>query len=431
MKHLFISATGVLVMLASLGAWPVYSQNGSEPALPEDRIVIAIDAPQRQVFRIGIPDLFGQPSQYTTAAADVLRNDFRLMPNYRVIGPDTVPRNTVTKSLEVQPGMWSSFGANGVIKGHVQPRGANIEVHLRFYQIPGSDRVAFERTYRGKPESLRASMHDFGNHVLRVLTGKLGPFGTSLVYGRRRGPGQKQIWAAGMDGHGLRRVSPGSGVSMLPAFGKGAIWYTRMTSRGTFITHHGASGRPVIRGAGLNMGPAECDGRIFFASSRDGDSEIYSAARDGSNVRRLTRNRSIDVSPSCGPSGKLAFVSNRHGSPQIFTMNQDGSNVRRVTFKGNYNQTPSWCRDPATPLIAFTGRDGGLDIFTVNIETQEYNRITQGTGESKDPAFSRDCRVIAFASTRRGAPGVYLASPEGFDQVRVIEGRAETVRWSR
>lgn len=426
-----IATLGASLVLLALGAWPAHSQTDTEPALPVDRIVIAIDAPERQVYRIGIPDFFGHPKTHTVAGADIVRNDFRLMPGYQVIGPDDVPRgSTIIEGLGVESGMWASFGANGVIKGLVQQQGANIEVRLRFYRVPGELEPALELRYRGSPSSLRTWMHDFGNHVLRVLTDKLGPFGTKLAFARRLGPGQKQVYTAGMDGYGLRRVSPDHGVSMLPGFGRGTIWYTRMTPQATFITHERAGGRRVIGGSGLNIAPAECDGRLYFASSRSGDSEIYSAALDGSNIRRLTRHHAIDLSPTCGPGGKLAFVSDRHGTPQVFTMGRDGTDVRRVTFKGGHNQTPSWCRDGDTPLIAFSGRDGGyFDIFTVNIETQEYTRVTQGTGENKDPAFSRDCRVLSFASSRHGAAGIYLSSPEGFDQVRVIEGVAETVRW--
>ncbi|MFM2421336.1 MAG: hypothetical protein RL385_6059, partial [Pseudomonadota bacterium] len=51
-----------------------------------------------------------------------------------------------------------------------------------------------------------------------------------------------------------------------------------------------------------------------------------------------------------------------------------------------------------------------------------------GQGTNKDPAFSPDCRMVAFASSRGG---VYVASPQGLNQIRVVSGAAETVRWSR
>ena len=114
----------------------------------------------------------------------------------------------------------------------------------------------------------------------------------------------------------------------------------------------------------------------------------------------------------------------------IWIMNADGSNPQRVTFRGSHNQTPAWCPDPNRPLIAFTGRANGLDIFTVNVQTQSYVRVTQGNGANKDPAFSPDCRMLAYSSTRQGG-GVYISSPFGFNPNRVLEGAAETIRWSR
>jgi TolB protein len=167
---------------------------------------------------------------------------------------------------------------------------------------------------------------------------------------------------------------------------------------------------------------------VFFSSSRDGNSEIYSANLDGSGPTRLTRDPGIDVSPACGPGGKIAFVSSRHGGPQIFTMNSDGSAVTRVTYKGSYNQTPAFCSDPNNPLIAFTARDGnGFDILTINLKTGAYTRLTQGQGTNQDPAFSPDCRMIAFASSRGG---IFITNPEGLNQNKVVSGAISTVRWS-
>jgi TolB protein len=185
----------------------------------------------------------------------------------------------------------------------------------------------------------------------------------------------------------------------------------------------------IFSKTGMNMGPMLCNGRVYFSSTRDGNSEIYSAALDGSDQRRLTRDPGIDVSPSCGPGGRVAFVSSRHGGPQIFVMNGDGSNQQRVTYRGNHNQTPSFCPDPQNPLIAFTARDGGgFDIVTINLNTGEYKRLTQGQGINQDPAFSPDCRMVAFSSSRGG---IFIMSPDGLNQTKVLNGPLTTIRWGR
>ena len=297
---------------------------------------------------------------------------------------------------------------------------------MRLFELSSGNSATLSETYRGNTSELRGFMHDFANKVLLRLTGKAGAFDSRITFGRRVGPGRKDVYVASWDGDRVGRVSGGEGVSMLPSFGPGGVWFSRLTDTGMFITHSNANGRRIIDGNGLNMGPSVCNGRVYFTSTRDGNSEIYSANVDGTDTRRITRHPAIDVSPSCGPGGRIAFVSTRHGSPQVFVMNGNGSGVRRVTFRGSHNQTPSWCMSGEAPLIAFTGRSGGMDVFTVNIATQQYRRITQAQGTNKDPAFSPDCRMIAFYSSRGG---IFVSNPEGANQNRVIPGHAETLRW--
>src|SRR5262245_3025080 len=72
--------------------------------------------------------------------------------------------------------------------------------------------------------------------------------------------------------------------------------------------------------------------RIAFASSRDGNSEIYSMNAAGNALSRLTINSAADTSPSWSPDGtKIAFVSNRDGNSEIYVMNADGSAPTRLT----------------------------------------------------------------------------------------------------
>ena len=75
------------------------------------------------------------------------------------------------------------------------------------------------------------------------------------------------------------------------------------------------------------------DGKqIVFHSDRDGNQEIYLMNADGSNIRRLTNNPSIDRGPFWSPDGKkIGFHSDRTGDLDIYTMNVDGSNQTNLT----------------------------------------------------------------------------------------------------
>ena len=209
---------GALVLGLALGpvvfsAVPAVGQEDAPP-LPEDKIVVDIDAPDEEVFRIGIPTLVGENDQYTVAGGAILQNDFRLMPGFRVIGPQSVRHDYAALGLGVDLGAWAMLGANGVIKGQVFGDATALSVELRFYQSSGGEVPAIRRTYRGPATELRKWMHDFANAVIGVVTGTYGPFGTEIAFARKHGPGRKSVYVAAMDGYGVRKVSSGGGVSM-------------------------------------------------------------------------------------------------------------------------------------------------------------------------------------------------------------------------
>ena len=376
-----------------------------------------------------MPTLLG-PSALGTEGAGVLRNDLTLSSLFSVLNPSSFIADMEAEGLGITKAPWSSVGAQGIVKGKITQNGSAIYVDMRLFELARGETPVLSKQYSGQANQLRKFMHDFANEILRVLTGKAGAFGTRLTYARKIGPGRKDIFVSDFDGHGEFRASSGRGNAMLPAFGHtGGVWYSMITDLGGYLTNTKNREQPVINSSGINMGPTICNGRVYFSSTRDGNSEIYSAALDGSDVRRLTDNPAIDVSPACGPGGRIAFVSSRHGGPQIFAMDGNGGNVQRLTYKGNHNQTPAWCMDPQTPLLAFSARDGnGFDIVTLNLKTGEYKRLTQGQGTNQDPAFSPDCRMIAFASSRGG---VFISNPDGLNQIKVLSGSISTVRWSR
>ncbi len=64
------------------------------------------------------------------------------------------------------------------------------------------------------------------------------------------------------------------------------------------------------------------NGKIAFASRRDGNLEIYSMNNDGTGQTRLTNNTAVDSHPVWSPDERrIAFQSMRDGNNEIYAMN--------------------------------------------------------------------------------------------------------------
>ncbi len=109
----------------------------------------------------------------------------------------------------------------------------------------------------------------------------------------------------------------------------------------------------VVAAAGPRPEPAGAafpgaNGKIAFASDRDGDYEIYVMNADGTGVTRLTNSPGEDGGTAWSPDGtKIAFASDRDGNYETYVMNADGTGVTQLTTHPGVDGIPDW-----QPLVA-------------------------------------------------------------------------------
>ena len=190
--------------------------------------------------------------------------------------------------------------------------------------------------------------------------------------------------------------------------------------------------------AGLAVAaPAEASfpgasGKIAFASTRDGNYEIYTMNRDGSEQTRLTRDSGFDLAPSWSPDGtKIAFETSRDGAREIYVMNADGSNPTRLTDDPSFDLYPTWSPD-GTKIAFASMRTGNYDIYVMNADGSDETRLTT-TGFVSEPTWSPDGARIAF---RRPATGtyeeIYVMNADGSNPTRLTYNDVEDgfAEWS-
>lgn len=182
------------------------------------------------------------------------------------------------------------------------------------------------------------------------------------------------------------------------------------------------------------------NGKIAFASDRttgegvnnpEGDFEIFTINRDGSDLQQLTENAALDFDPEWSPDGQeIAFESDRGLFSEIFVMNAAGTQETQVTTNPDFSfdRSPTFSADGQR--IAFgSNRAAGVDnpekdaeIFTVNLDGTGLTQLTRNAARELHPDYSPDGRKIAFVSDRDFAPGIYTMTSDGTKQKKRSRG---------
>ena len=171
--------------------------------------------------------------------------------------------------------------------------------------------------------------------------------------------------------------------------------------------------------------------RYENAQTRYGNADIYVMNADGSNPVDLTRNPAFDAQPSWSPDGRrIAFVTDRDGNAEIAVMNADGSNVQRLTTAPGMDLQPAWSPD-GTRIAFMSDRDGNSEVYVMNADGSQQVNLTQNPAVDQLPSWSPDGSQIAFSSNRRGITRTYLMAPDGSNQRDLASPlQGDDVTWS-
>ena len=189
-----------------------------------------------------------------------------------------------------------------------------------------------------------------------------------------------------------------------------------------------ATGVLIFAGAPAQAAFPGHEGKIAFASNRDGNYEIYTMNADGTGQTRLTNNAAFDVAPAWSADGtKIAFSSDRDGNYEIYSMNSDGTGQTRLTNNGAVDFGPAWSPD-GTKIAFGSSRDGNDEIYSMASNGSAPTRLTNNAVIDKDPVWSPDGAKIAFVDRDE----IYAMNADGSNQTQLTNNSSPDLNpnWS-
>jgi TolB protein len=399
---------------------------------PAQDVVITSEQKGAETLALGLVNFAntaGNPKSLTQRPEDVLAADLDFSGRFQV---QRAPAFTPAAKV-----LFGQEGALAYIRGSYTLEPARHTLQAELVDLESGE-IILKRRYTGERDELRLSVHKFADDLVSQLFGEKGVAQTRIAYVNRRA-GAKEIWIMDYDGAVPAAVTRNGSINLNPLF-TGSRNKLMITSyvhgmpQFYRLDPERPTLQPVFSSRGMNTAPAYnvMDDEIAFASTMDGNSEIYRRSGTGAGrAERLTFSGSIETSPSWSPNGQeIVFVSDRSGKPMLYVMDRDGSNTRRISYDFGYCGSPAW--SPKGDRIAFTAMDDGnnMNIYTIAPDGTGAVRLTTG-GSNESPSWSPDGRFIAFTSNRLGASEIFVMRADGSDVRRLTYSGGNTMpSWS-
>ena len=177
------------------------------------------------------------------------------------------------------------------------------------------------------------------------------PDGTRIAFTTNR-DGNPEIYVMNRDGSGLRRMTNHPAIDVSPTWspsGNQLAWVSDRTGSGRiYIMNADGTGQRVLinEEAYRPTWSSEPFNEVAYAAKTGPgfDIKVFSFATGES--RRITDGIGSNESPAFAPNGRhIAFTSTRNGKVQVYTIARDGNDLRQITREGN-NKYPNWSMEP-------------------------------------------------------------------------------------
>ena len=289
--------------------------------------------------------------------------------------------------------------------------------------------------------------------------GYFSPDGQALIFQSEREADNPfyQIYLLDLTSGDTHRVSPGHGKTTCSFFQPG-------TDRVLFSSTHLDPAARAKQKAELDFRASGQQRR--YAWDYDEHFDLFTARRDGSDLKRLSDSPGYDAEGGFSPDGKrVVFCSFRHAFPtnkltgaelkrlatdpawfgEIYLMDADGKNVRRLTDWPGYDGGPFFSPDGQRIIWRHFNEEGTIaDVYTMKLDGSDRRRLTDFGAMSWAPYFHPVGPYVIFTANKLGfanfelfladAAGehepVRVTFTDGFDGLPVFSPRGNQLCWT-
>lgn len=394
-------------------------------------IIVTDDSRGRKPLpKIGVVPSIASDSADVTLHTVVLR-DLDLCGEFEVLPDDKAPDGAVLdETVNVEE--WKKTGVEAVVKVTAKTASnGTVQIKGLAYFISddeNSSEPVFNKTLTFNKSEVREQSHRMTDDIIGVLTGTKGAFASEMtfIYGVGK---QRRAYVMDADGHDPTPVSTDEQLALSPAFdAKHNHYYTASTRKGAFKVFSKGQSEPLKldpRGSVYGIAFNQQTGDVAVSIAQGATINLF-RGKDLFNLEPATK-KGMTLHPAWSPTGKLAFSGEgKLGVQQVYV------DDRPVSPAGLHASAPTFCRHPdGIKLVYMVGVGKNMDLVATGEKGGGAYRLTAGQGRNMYPACSPDGRLVAFFSTRKSGPGLYIMRLDGTRPKRVSTLVGDSLRWSR